>query len=258
MDPRRQLEMVGGAPPLLDRPVRFAARAVRVLLTVPTYVGAWLRYRRLPGAEQLRLRDADPRLSDRLPTSPYDPHYLHQAVWAAERIFANAPSEHVDVGSQLMFVTVLAAKLPVVFVDIRPLDLTVANLRPISGDILGLPFADRSVASLSCLHVVEHIGLGRYGDALNPSGTREALAELERVVAVGGDLFLSLPVGVRRLCFNAHRIHDPREIVESLGGLELLEFCAVDDRGQFQSNMALEEAARLRYGCGLFWFRGRQ
>jgi SAM-dependent methyltransferase len=203
----------------------------------------------------MRLRDADPRLSDRLPTSPFDPHYLHQAVWAAERIFAASPSEHVDVGSELTFVAILAAKLPVVFVDLRPLELEIANLRTMAGDVLALPFADGSVASLSCLHVVEHIGLGRYGDPLNPSGTRQALAELARVLAPGGNLFLSLPIGVARVCFNAHRVHDPREIVGQMSSHELLEFSAVDDAGRLRVAASLEETARLRYGCGLFWFR---
>jgi SAM-dependent methyltransferase len=226
-------------------------------LSIPGFGRAWVTYRHLPKAEKLRLRDADPRLSDRLRASPFDSHYLHQAVWAAERIFDNAPSEHVDVGSQLSFVTILAAKLPVVFVDIRPLDLRVAKLRPIAGDILALPFADRSVASVSCLHVVEHIGLGRYGDRLNPAGTRQALAELERVLAGGGNLFLSLPVGVPRVCFNAHRIHDPREIVERMSDLDLVEFSAVDDAGRLHPGDALQNAARFRYGCGLFWFQRR-
>ncbi|MFL5915903.1 MAG: DUF268 domain-containing protein [Gaiellaceae bacterium] len=244
--------------PLVERPLSLAVRTLRVLAEIPGYLRAWYRYRRLPAAEPLQLRDADPRLSDRLPATPFDPHYLYQAIWAAERIFANAPSEHVDVGSQLMFVTVLAAKLSVVFVDIRPMQLDVANLRPMAGDILDLPFSDRSIASLSCLHVVEHIGLGRYGDTLNPSGTRQALAELERVLAPGGDLFLSLPVGRPRVCFNAHRIHDPREIVEMLRGLELVEFSAVDDAGRIQAGESVEDAARFRYGCGLFWFRGRR
>jgi SAM-dependent methyltransferase len=206
----------------------------------------------------LRLRDADPRLSDRLPTSPYDAHYLHQAVWAAERIFTASPPEHVDVGSELTFVGVLSAKLPVVFVDLRPLELEIANLRPMKGDVLALPFDDRSVVSMSCLHVVEHIGLGRYGDPLNPFGTRQALAELGRVLAPGGNLFLSLPIGVPRVCFNAHRIHDPREILKRMESLDLVEFSVVDDEGVLRREALLDGAARLRYGCGLFWFRGRR
>src|SRR4029077_19916235 len=83
---RRQAEWLGRASPLVARPLEFAARTGRVLLSIPGFGRAWVTYRHLPKAEKLRLRDADPRLSDRLRASPFDSHYLHQAVWAAERI----------------------------------------------------------------------------------------------------------------------------------------------------------------------------
>jgi SAM-dependent methyltransferase len=252
---RNALESTVRASPLLGRPVGTAVRAVRTLATLPSYPRSWLQYRRMPGAEHLRLRDANPRLSDRVSASPYDPHYFHQAVWAAERIFVNGPDQHADVGSQLIFVGMLAAKMPVTFVDLRPLELSIAELHPLAGDVLGLPFPDRSVSSLSSLHVVEHVGLGRYGDELNPSGTRQALAELQRVLAPDGSLFISLPIGRPRVCFNAHRIHDPRVILAWLDELDLVEFSAVDDTGQLRLEASLSETADLSYGCGLFWFR---
>jgi SAM-dependent methyltransferase len=215
----------------------------------------WRSYRELRPAKPLRLIDADPRLTDRVATSPYDPHYLHQAVWAGERIFAIDPAEHVDVGSQLLFVAMLATRLPVTFVDLRPLDLEVAYLSSRRGNILDLPFADRSVQSLSCLHVIEHIGLGRYGDTLDPHGSEKAAAELNRILAPGGALLLSLPVGRPRVCFNAHRVHDPREVVAMMMDLELAEFSAVTDDGDFVRAASLDEMARSRYACGLFMFR---
>src|SRR2546430_12288402 len=49
------------------------------------------------------------------------------------------------------------------------------------------PFGDLELSSVSCLHVAEHIGLGRYGDAIDPLGTRKAIGELARVLAVDGD-----------------------------------------------------------------------
>ena len=253
---RRFLASAASSSPLLERPAENGRRAVAALANVPAYARSWRRYRTLPGAEHLRYRDAYPCLTDKLATSPFDPHYFQQAVWAGERIFSNEPPEHTDVGSQLMYVGMLAAKLPVRFVDIRPLVLDIAQLQPVVGDILALPLADRSISSLSSLHVVEHIGLGRYGDALNPSGTWQALAELRRVLAPGGNLFLSLPVGRPRVFFNAHRIHDPRDIVEWMNELELVEFSAVDDEGKLRLGASLHEAAELHYGCGLFWFRG--
>jgi hypothetical protein len=54
--------------------------------------------------------------------------------------------------------------------------------------------------------VVEHIGLGRYGDPLDPEGSVKAFLELKRIVQPGGDLYVSVPVDdVNRIYFNAHR-----------------------------------------------------
>src|SRR5207253_10606962 len=69
--------------------------------------------------------------------------------------------------------------------------------------LLSLPFADRSVESLSCLHVAEHVGLGRYGDELDPEGTVKAARELQRVVAPAGRLYFALPVGRPRTEFRS-------------------------------------------------------
>ena len=67
--------------------------------------------------------------------------------------------------------------------------------------------------------MAEHIGLGRYGDPLDPLGTRKAAAELQRVLAPGGQLLFSLPVGRPRVEFNAHRVHDPHEVASWFDGL---------------------------------------
>ena len=210
----------------------------------------------MPGAERLNRADALPQLRDLSATTPYDPHYFHQAVWAMERIAATKPSRHVDVGSEVGFVGMVSAVVPVTFVDIRPLPVELARLESVAGDVAaGLPLESRSIESLSSLHVVEHVGLGRYGDELDPDGTRRACAELSRVLAAGGSLYLSLPVGRPRVCFNAHRIHEPRRILEYFPELDLVEFSAVDDSYQRVDGADLEEAATLDYGCGMFHLR---
>ena len=227
-------------------------------LSVAPGVARWFRdrarYRALPGAEPLRWRDSDPQLFDRLPTSPYDSHYFYQDVWAANRIAELRPSRHVDVGSRVDYVGFLTSITSVVFVDIRPLEAEVDRLDSIAGSVLGLPFADRSLDSVSCLHVAEHIGLGRYGDPLDPQGTVKAAAELQRVLAPGGHLLFSGPVGRPRVCFNAHRIHSPADVVALFPELELHEFSGVDDEGRFARNRQLQSRDNSRYACGMFHF----
>lgn len=211
-------------------------------------------YRRLPNAEPLRWRNAFPQLGDRVATSPFDRHYFFQDVWAARHVAALAPGRHVDVGSRVDYVGFLTAVCEVAFVDIRPLTAQLDRLESIEGSVLDMPFADRSVQSLSCLHVAEHIGLGRYDDPLDPLGTRKAAAELHRVLMPNGQLLFSLPVGRPRVCFNAHRIHDPHDVLKMFKGLRLIEFSGVDDEGIFKRDRKLGELARARYACGMFRF----
>jgi SAM-dependent methyltransferase len=219
----------------------------------PRYMRDRRRYVELSGL-QLDRYDDNPQLHDWTPTSPADAHYTHQDAWAARQIHAFAPPAHVDVGSRVTFVLGLAAFVPTSFVDLRPLTHQVPNLTTVAGSILDLPYADRTLPSLSCLHVAEHIGLGRYGDPLDPRGTERAAAELARVLAPEGKLWFSLPVGRPRTNFNAHRVHDPSAIAPMFAGLELEAFAGVDDRGTFRDDVVPEDLASCEWACGFYRF----
>lgn len=219
------------------------------------FLDDWRRYRTMPGAERLRLIDSMPQLHDRTATTPFDAHYFFLNGWAMRRIVMLRPKSHVDIGSAVQFPNLLAAVIPTCFVDYRPLPIRCGGMESVAGDIASLPFADSSLASLSCLHVAEHIGLGRYGDPLDPEGTRKAARELTRVLAPGGSLFFGLPVGVERTCFNAHRIHAPETILAYFKGLEVMEFSGVHDNGRFVEQARLKDFKDDTYACGMYWFR---
>jgi FkbM family methyltransferase len=212
-------------------------------------------YRAMPGGESVRDEDLFPQLGDWREVHELDAHYFHQDTWAANRVAELRPGGHVDVGSRVDLVGFLTALTDVTFVDIRPLQVDIERLTCVTGSILDLPFADRSLESVSCLHVAEHIGLGRYGDPLDPAGSRKAMTELQRVVAPGGHLLFSGPIGRPRVCFNAHRIHDPLAVLELFGELELVEFAVVDDSGRFTRHRDPAAYRDLTYGCGMFLLR---
>jgi len=229
------------------------AKVAQALRGYPRFFRDRRVYGRMSG-EHLLWHEDNPQLLDRSDTSPYDPHYTYQDAWAAREIFQRRPGGHVDVGSRISFVAGLAAFVPVTFIDLRPLDVAIPGLESRRGSILELPYEDESVESISSLHVAEHIGLGRYGDPLDAQGTRKAAAELQRVLAPAGFLYFSVPVGRPHTAFNAHRVHDPTEVVRFFPSLSLDGFAGVDDAGVFHDRLEPEALGGSEWACGLYRF----
>lgn len=184
-------------------------------------------------------------------------HYFFQDLWAARRLYEWGVRRHVDIGSRLDgFVAHVLAFCEVEYVDVRPLEASVQNLSFRQGSLEALPYKENTLPSVSSLHVLEHVGLGRYGDSVNPVGHANAAAELVRVLQPGGRLLLGTPVGRERLCFDAHRVFDPQTVIGLFDELALDEFSLVDDDGMsLREGVALEDGKACEYGCGLFVFR---
>jgi len=216
----------------------------------------WKRFRDLGGRADFSL--LAPIFADRgAPTQlgRGGAHYFFQDIWALKHLAAFAPDVHHDIGSRLDgFVGQATAVCPVVYWDIRPPGFDLPDLQFRHGDILNLPLESGTLKSLSCLHVAEHVGLGRYGDTLNPEGTTLALKELSRVLAVGGRLLFSIPVGREETWFNAQRIWPPQRPIEICRELRLLEFSAVDDFGTFREKSRPSDVSEASYACGLYLF----
>lgn len=199
--------------------------------------------------------DFYPQIRDKTKTTSFDRHYLYHTAWATRKVREINPEFHVDIASSLYFCSLVSAFVPVKFYDYRPPVLELPNLEVRRGDILGLPFKNGSVSSLSCMHMVEHVGLGRYGDPIDPDGDLKAIAELKRVLAPGGNLLFVVPVGKPKIQFNAHRIYSYEMIRDYFSDLKLREFLLIPEKeGPMILNALPERVAEESYGCGCFWF----
>lgn len=206
----------------------------------------------------LNFKDRRPCLKDNMGNTPFDRHYVFHTAWAARLLAGSMPLSHVDISSSLHFCTIVSAFIPVEFYDFRPAELNLLGLTSKSADILALPFADNSISSLSCMHVVEHIGLGRYGDQVDPDGDIKAISELKRVLAIGGGLLFVVPVGKPVIMFNAHRVYSYDQIVSYFAELKLEEYALIPDSpstGGLIQNATKEMTDKQRYGCGCFYFK---
>jgi len=247
--------MLSAAAFLGFSPYHFAA----TLKNTPAFFRQMRAYRAVRSAAfPVSRPDLEPILTDyRAQAGIARGHYFHQDLWAARKIAARRPQTHVDIGSRIDgFVAHLLTVMPVTVIDIRPLESDVEGLTFHQADATRLDgIADGSVESLSSLHAVEHIGLGRYGDAIDPDGWRKAIDQFKRVLKPGGYLYLSVPIGRQRLCFNAHRVFYPRTIVDACAPLRLVSFSAVTDADRMVATPTLDEFDHASFSCGLFEFQ---
>lgn len=190
-------------------------------------------------------------------------HYFHQDLLVATRIFEAQPEKHVDIGSRIDgFVAHVAAFREIEVLDVRPLEIACQNIRFKQADLMREePSMEAYCDSVSCLHALEHFGLGRYGDILDYNGHRKGLDAITRLLTVGGTLYLSVPIGPLRIEFNAHRVFSLSYLLEIFSvNYEVKEFSYVDDHGDLHRGMQLTEElignnCGCRYGCGIFELR---
>ncbi|QSA98302.1 DUF268 domain-containing protein [Methylococcus sp. EFPC2] len=188
-------------------------------------------------------------------------HYFHQDLLVARRIFQNEPKTHVDVGSRIDgFVAHVASFRPIKVVDIRPLSNKVPNIEFVRADLMA--DLDQSLVdscdSLSCLHALEHFGLGRYGDTVDYDGYVRGFDNLYKIVKPGGKFYFSVPIGPQRIEFNAHRVFSVDYLMECFAGKYRVDFISfVDDRGDLHEHVQYEQKDLAGnfgcwLGCGIF------
>jgi SAM-dependent methyltransferase len=187
-------------------------------------------------------------------------HYFHQDLLVAKRVFLAAPTKHVDIGSRTDgFVAHVASFREIEVFDIRPLENKIGNINFVQADFMRpnealFEYTD----SISCLHAIEHFGLGRYNDPIDVNGHLKGLDTINKVLRKGGKFYFSTPIGPQRIEFNAHRVFGLAYLLKLLTPYyELVNFSYVDDAGDLHENVTLTEAminssCGCHYGCGIF------
>ncbi|AVQ00240.1 hypothetical protein C7S18_23150 [Ahniella affigens] len=239
---------------------------VAALRTLPRFHREWRQFRRAlradPTAPPISIAA---HLHDRqLPGGDASGHYFHQDLYVAKRVFQSAPIEHIDVGSRIDgFVAHVAVFRRITVIDLRPNRQRVGNIEFRQAD-MSAPLNPDLVAccdSLSCLHALEHFGLGRYGDPVDPDAHRRGLRNLHAMLKPGGTLYLSVPIGPSRIEFNAQRVFALPALLRWVGEhFTVQSLAVVDDAGELHEQVALEPSAvdrnlGCRYGCAILELR---
>lgn len=198
----------------------------------------------------LKHEDIYPRIYDKADVHSVDPVYFYQNAWCVKKIFENKPAHHFDVGSSIDLVSIVSQFVPTTMVDIRPIPLSIEGLLFTKGNILNLPFKNGEIKSLSSICVIEHIGLGRYGDSLNSFGSEKAIEELKRVLAIDGNIYISVPVDrSSKIYFNAHRAFTRDHVLKLFSPLKLVE-----ERYIYGNEMFDKYDQNKDFGTGLYHF----
>lgn len=258
----------------LKREALSSARVLGALLTSPRSTLRMLSEERLlrrnladsGQSDFVRGSSAYVRVDHDEPAGEIGGHYFWQDLVVAQEIFRRAPRRHIDVGSRLAgFVSHVASYRTIETIDLRPLTVTVPGVIFRQGDLLDLAHSEElRTDSLSCLHTLEHIGLGRYGDRINANGWKEGLDACVTMLDDGGTLYVSVPCGFeQRVEFNSQRVFSVPYFSRALEESCLIEqFHFVDDDGNLQldidaSSAIAQRSFGARYGLGIWVARKR-
>ena len=189
-------------------------------------------------------------------------HYFHQDLLVSQFIYLNKPSRHIDIGSRIDgFVAHVAAFREIEILDIRHMPKSIhENIKFTKIDLMIESDESKNIAdSISCLHTLEHFGLGRYSDKLDPQGHILGFNNIINMLKSGGTLYVSIPIGkANEIHFNAHRIFHPNDILNwsnDAKSLSIKRFDYIDDAGDLHKNVNIENFnLELVYGCGIYTF----
>jgi hypothetical protein len=237
-------------------------KTYQTLRGVPAFVTRHLEFRRQARryAHECGPLSMRPHFGDRFDASgSASGHYFHQDLLVAQRVFENQPRRHVDIGSRIDgFVAHVASFREVEVFDIRPLHSSVRNIVFRRADLSEphWPFIDYC-DSISSLHAIEHIGLGRYGDPVCYRGHINALENIWRALHAGGKFYFSVPMGRQRVEYDGQRVFHLKYLLTLLDRYVVDSFSYVADDGSLHENVQLgltniESNFGCEYGCAIF------
>lgn len=232
---------------------QYGFNIIAIMFRMVGFIFEFIQYKRLKRNDHFVISFFDwyPCLTDKTESTPLDPVYFYQDTWAAKKIFEMKPNHHYDVGSSAKTIGIISQFVPTTMVDIRPVELKLDNLYFTKGSITALPFEDNSIESISSLCVVEHIGLGRYGDPLDQFGSEKAISELMRVTKPGGHIYFTVPVeSQNKTYFNGYRSFTNDFLILNFNQCDLVE-------QKFICGSSLVDSYDIKSnnGIGLFMFR---
>jgi SAM-dependent methyltransferase len=187
-------------------------------------------------------------------------HYFHQDLLVASFIHNKNPLRHIDIGSRIDgFIAHVASFRSIEVMDVRDLKGTGhENISFIKADLMNKDSAQNNITdSISCLHAIEHFGLGRYGDPVDPDGHIKGFNNILRMLKPGGNLYMSFPIANHNeVHFNAHRVFHPQDIftwVDDKNSIRLERFDYVDDAGKLHQKINIEtDQIDVIFGCGIY------
>ena len=187
-----------------------------------------------------------------------DFNYIHQSAWLARALATSQPKRHVDFSACPCLAAIASAFVPIEALAPSAMIVGVPGMRMTIADPAALPFRDATVGSISSSGIIERLGFGRDGSAVDPDADLVAIEELKRVTAPDGSLLLVCPIGKPRVLFDHHRVYAFGQVLDYFEGFDLEEFALVPDDAAAQGlvlNPDQRVTDRQTHGSGCFWFR---
>lgn len=237
--------------------MKFLLKSIFFLIKLPNFIVQLFSFVKsdIKNLKSLRIY---PELFDNKKKEPFDAHYLYHTAWATRILNKTKPYIHYDFSSDLRFITMASAYNKIVQYNLNIPTIKLSNLSFKKTNLINMQnIRNNSLNSISCMHVIEHVGLGRYGDPINVNGDVLAINEIKRVLAKNGNLLFVVPLGKKKIYFNAHRVYAYEDVINFFYDLKLREFSLIEDDGFDQGIIHNADPNKVKdndYACGCFWF----